>query len=58
MHKLKFTQLLKYDSIVKGENFQTKQNLEKLYIRTDKLDEELMTQKTKEEITCIGYIEG
>lgn len=39
---------MKYDNIVKGEIVQTKQHLNKLYIRKNKLDEVLMDKKLKE----------
>ena len=56
--ELQFTKLEKYNTILKAELLQTNQHLEKLYSDTEKLDEQIMTQRPKGDMSGIGYYGG
>ena len=50
--------LEKYNTIVKGELVQTKQQLEKLYTRSDKIEEQICVQRPSYDKTGLGFFLG
>ena len=54
--KMEHVELEKYNTIVKGELTQTKQQLEKLYTSNDKIDEKMFVQRPTYDKTGLGYL--
>lgn len=56
--KLQYTKLEKYNIVVKGELTKTKKHLEKLYLGTKNLDENIMAQICVGDEIGIEYVKG
>ena len=56
--KIEYAKLEKYNNIVKGELMQTKQQLEKLYTSSEKIEEQLSIQRPSYDKTGLGFFFG
>ena len=56
--KIQHVELEKYNTIVKGKLIQTKQKLEKLYTRSEKIKEQISIQRPSYDKIGLGYLVG
>lgn len=56
--KLEHVELEKYKTIVKGELVQTKQQVDKLYTSSEKIEEQIYVQRPSYDKTRLGFFLG